>query len=528
LLTWAGLASAQALPFLLGVSLIILAAVPVLRWSRVSDAVAYTVPAIVLLVWWLLPADALDRWLPEMSSDFNIFITSGLVMVTASTWIVMYNSNRLIARVAPVLSSIGGVAPVLRTAIAYPLTNRFRTGMTLAMFTLVVFTLVVGVVTTNAFTEAFNDIDTYGGGFDVRAEAVRINPVDDLPSELASNPDLNAADFDVIAEQSLVGIEGVQAGTDNEPAAYPLRGYSDEFFENTTYGLGAIARGYESPAEVWAAVRDNPNLAVIDALPVPRRENFNFGQPTIDFKVEGFYFDDGEFDAFDVVIREPVSGAEKTVTVIGVLPDTAPWFLIGISVSQDAVESAFPTQAQPNSYLIDLADGADAKGISESLESQFLENGMEATVLREELDDLVSFNKTFNYVVEGFLGLGLIVGVAALGVISARSVVERRHEIGVMRAIGFERERVQASFLIESCMVAVVGIVVGTALGLGISFNIIRDTKAEASWENLDYTVPWLALGIIFAIVIAASLLTAYLPARQASKVYPAEALRYE
>jgi putative ABC transport system permease protein len=150
---------------------------------------------------------------------------------------------------------------------------------------------------------------------------------------------------------------------------------------------------------------------------------------------------------------------------------------------------------------------------------------MEATVLRDELDDLVAFNKTFNYVVEGFLGLGLIVGVAALGVISARSVVERRHEIGVMRAIGFERERVQASFLIESCMVAVVGIVVGTLLGLGIAFNIIRDTKSQASWENL---VPWLGLGIVFAIVIAAALLTAYLPARQASRVFPAEALRYE
>jgi putative ABC transport system permease protein len=528
LMTWAGLQSAQALPFLLGVSLIILAAVPVLRWSRVPDAVAYTVPAIVLLVWWLLPSDALDRWLPEMSADFNIFITSGLVMVTASTWIVMYNSDRLIARVAPVLSRISGVAPVLRTAIAYPLTNRFRTGMTLAMFTLVVFTLVVGVVTTGAFTNAFDDINTYGGGFDMRAETVRINPVDDLRSELASNPDIDEADVEVVAGQSLVAIEGRQANTDNEPAAYPLRGYSREFFDNTTYKLGAIARGYNSPSAVWSAVRDNPNLAVIDSLPVPRRENFSFGAPETDFKVEGFYFDDGVFDPFDVVIRDPVSGAERTVTIIGVLPDTAPWFMIGISVSQDAVDAAFPEQSKPNAHLIALRDGADAAGISDALESQFLANGMQATVLREELDDLVSFNKTFNYVVEGFLGLGLIVGVAALGVISARSVVERRHEIGVMRAIGFESGRVQASFLIEACMVAVVGIVVGTALGLGISFNIIRDTKAEASWENLEYTVPWLALGVIFAIVIAASLLAAYLPARQASRVYPAEALRYE
>jgi hypothetical protein len=43
---------------------------------------------------------------------------------------------------------------------------------------------------------------------------------------------------------------------------------------------------------------------------------------------------------------------------------------------------------------------------------------------------------TFNRLIQGFMGLGLLVGVAALGVISARSVVERRQQIGVMRALG--------------------------------------------------------------------------------------------
>jgi putative ABC transport system permease protein len=202
--------------------------------------------------------------------------------------------------------------------------------------------------------------------------------------------------------------------------------------------------------------------------------------------------------------------------------------MIGLSTSQRTVEQAFPEQAQPIAHLMKLGPGADAEQISDTLEAQFIQNGMEAVVLQEELNDFVAVNRTFNYIVEGFLGLGLIVGVAALGVISARAVVERRHEIGVMRAIGFERERVQLSFLIESCMVAVVGIAVGTALGIVISFNIIRDTKSQASWETMDYSVPWLALGIIFAIVLVSALVTAYLPARQASRVYPAEALRYE
>jgi putative ABC transport system permease protein len=400
--------------------------------------------------------------------------------------------------------------------------------MTLAMFTLVVFTLVVGAVTTNAFTDAYNDVEIYGGGFDIRAETVRVNPVPDMEAAITDAPGIDPSQIDVIADQSLAAVEARQVETDNQFADYPLRGLDDQFFYNTTYGMAATAEGYDSPADVWSALKGNPTLAVIDGLPAPRRDNFDFGQEPIDFQVEGFFVEDETFAAFDVEVRDPATGNQTTLTVIGVLPDVVPQYMIGISTSQPAIDNAFPEQAQPNAHFMKLAPGADAGQISDNLEARFIENGMEAVVLEEELADFVAFNRTFNYIVEGFLGLGLIVGVAALGVISARAVVERRHEIGVMRAIGFERERVQLSFLIESCMVAVVGILVGTTLGIIISFNIIRDTKSQASWETMDYSVPWLALGIIFAIVLAAALLTAWLPARQASRVYPAEALRYE
>ena len=74
-------------------------------------------------------------------------------------------------------------------------------------------------------------------------------------------------------------------------------------------------------------------------------------------------------------------------------------------------------------------------------------------------------NRTFNRLIQGFMGLGLVVGVAALGVISARAVVERRQQIGVLRAIGFRRGMVQAVFLIESSFIALTSIVAGTVLG---------------------------------------------------------------
>jgi ABC-type antimicrobial peptide transport system permease subunit len=61
-----------------------------------------------------------------------------------------------------------------------------------------------------------------------------------------------------------------------------------------------------------------------------------------------------------------------------------------------------------------------------------------------------------------------------------------------------------------------------------MAFNVIDDTRQQPSWENISFAVPWLNLLIIFAIVYAAALVASYLPARQASSVYPAAALRYE
>ena len=282
---------------------------------------------------------------------------------------------------------------------------------------------------------------------------------------IEQTPGLNRSDFGVISAQSLAPVQARQLDTDSQPGDYPLRGLSDSFFDYTSYGMATIAEGYDSPREVWQALKRDPSLAVVDGLVVPRRDNFNFGPVAADFQLEGFYVEDGTFKPVPIEVIDPLTGATHQLTVIGVLPDVIPDYMIGITTSQRFVETAFPNHAQPFAHLVEVKDPADAKRIAGELESAFLANGMEATVLSEELEDLVAVNKTFNYLIQGFIGLGLVVGVAALGVVSARTVVERRQEIGVMRAIGFEQGRVQISFLIESSMVAVAGLVVGTVLG---------------------------------------------------------------
>jgi putative ABC transport system permease protein len=133
-----------------------------------------------------------------------------------------------------------------------------------------------------------------------------------------------------------------------------------------------------------------------------------------------------------------------------------------------------------------------------------------------------------NRIILGFLGLGLVIGVAALGVVSARSVVERRQQIGVLRAIGFQRRMVQLSFLLESSVIALGAIVLGTVFGVAIAYNVIQDSAANPSWSQLSLSLPWATFAIVFVAVYAAALLATFIPARRASRIAPASALRYQ
>jgi putative ABC transport system permease protein len=528
LLALAGLQGGQTTPWMLGTSLLVISLIPILQGAGGSDRFGYTLASALLVVWWLLPFDALDFILPEMTSDISIFILSGVMVVAGATWAVMYNSDLILRGIMAVFGRVRWLAPILKAAIAYPLMSRFRTGVTLALFTLVVFTLVVVATVSNAFTAALDDEDAFGGGYDIRASTVPVNPIKDLEGALAGAPGVDASAVERVANASIIPLELRQSGVGRDFEPYVVHGLDDAFLGGDRDELAAIADGYASPREVWQALAEQPGLAVVDGFVVPRRDDYGSALAPPDFQLEGFFIEDETFAPIPIEARDPQTGALLRLTVIGVLRDSAPPFLLGVSTAQETLAAALGDRVVPSVHYVALRPGADASAMANALEAAFLTNGMEAERLAEELDEFVGTNRIFNNIMQGFMGLGLIVGVAALGVISARSVVERRQQIGVLRSIGFQPRMVQLAFLLESSFVSILGIVTGTALGLVLSFNIIRDAGTTANWESVRFVVPWLNLGIIFAIVYAASLLATLLPARRASRVYPAEALRYQ
>ena len=194
--------------------------------------------------------------------------------------------------------------------------------------------------------------------------------------------------------------------------------------------------------------------------------------------------------------------------------------------SRRGLDEAIPFRIPTTTYRFKAAEGVDVALLSKGLESAFRENGMESDVLSDLVDEIAAANRAFNYLFTSFMGLGLLVGIASLGVVSLRAVVERRQQIGVLRAIGYRRMMVQLSFLTESSFVVLMGTAIGVGLGTVISYNIVKDIQEDIA--AVRFAIPWLQIGIIVTIAYVFSLATTFLPARQASRIYPAEALRYE
>ena len=176
-------------------------------------------------------------------------------------------------------------------------------------------------------------------------------------------------------------------------------------------------------------------------------------------------------------------------------------------------------------YFLRLPEEADARATANTIESTFSRSGVQTTLPKEQLAESRSSINSIYDLLQGFMGLGLLIGIVALGVVTIRAVVERRQQIGVLRAIGFQRGMVQAVFLVENMFVAGLGTLIGYALALTFAYNLYLQVAAD---QGLSFLPPWLTLIGIGLAVFAATLFTAWLNARQGAKVVIAEALRYQ
>jgi putative ABC transport system permease protein len=143
---------------------------------------------------------------------------------------------------------------------------------------------------------------------------------------------------------------------------------------------------------------------------------------------------------------------------------------------------------------------------------------------------------TFFRVLDLLLGIfsSLALAVATLGIVNTlvMAVLERRREIGILKALGAADGDVKQLFFVEAGVMGFLGGILGTVLGWLIGRTLTLGTNIYLHRQNLPSveisSVPlWLALfGIGFA--VAVSLIAGLYPASRAARLDPVQALRYE
>ncbi len=524
-----GLASGQAGPFGLGFSAVVFGAAIVLAQLRFPARPVYTTAGLLLLVAWLLLAGGNTPigYINDLDGDIEMFFISGVSMVLASTFVLVYNTDRLLGVLTLAGAAFPSLVPAIRTAIAYPLSNKFRTGMTIAMISLVMFALVMMSTMNSNFDRIFLS-DKALGGYEVVATENAGNPIGDLKEDLAIQgfdvSDIARVDKIDEANTSVSDVKQLLvSGETTSYDSYAVHGLGAGFIANNGLNFQARANGFDSDAAVWQAMAQNPDYAVIDAFAMP---SGGFGDGGGGFTLTGIKATDRTFDPIQVSVRDSANQTLRNVKIIGVLSTEASGLYSGLLLSKPAFDDVF---AKPGASLhyVRLEPGVDANATAKAIEKTLLFRGVQADSLRKLIDDYQAQSRGFLYLIQGFMGIGLFVGIAAVGVIAFRTVVERRQQIGMLRAIGYTRRAVAISFLMESSFTALLGIGSGIGLGLLLAYQLVSTDEFVPGGVRGFY-IPWMQILAIGGFAFVASFVMTLIPARQASGIPIADALRYE
>jgi len=235
------------------------------------------------------------------------------------------------------------------------------------------------------------------------------------------------------------------------------------------------------------------------------------------------------------VIQVAAMGRSTSLRVAGVLKrygfTFAGWVDGSVIASVELVERRGALKHYP--YVLVVVDDPSHVELVVDLIKELFEDDVTLFVVKDVIRQIVSVMEGITIVIGGVAAVTLV--VAAVGLMNAMftAVAERTRIIGVLRALGVKRRGIMTLFIVESLILALLGLAVGLPIGLATGFLLVTyggmgPATPFGGTAAPSITIEPLHLALIVAAPLILSLIGALPPAYRASRLEPAQALRQE
>ena len=279
------------------------------------------------------------------------------------------------------------------------------------------------------------------------------------------------------------------------------------------FGFGSLGGEPQALASAGGPVQDMIDATMIDGQLQPRENSLVVSRSVAR--------DKGWVYGATVPLVAP-DGSESSLTVTGVYEDSQ---ILGPFITgRDVYERLVPENLRSTfNVLASPADGVSDDEAIAAVTTELEDIPIASVQSKQQfIDTQAGSVDQLLTIIYALLGLALV--IAVLGIVNtlALSVIERRTEIGMLRAVGMQRSQVRRTINLESTQIAVFGALIGAVVGVYLGWTFVTVLAAD----GLKVTViPWTMIGIVLVCSAFVGVLASLWPAHRAAKTDPLEAI---
>ncbi len=242
-----------------------------------------------------------------------------------------------------------------------------------------------------------------------------------------------------------------------------------------------------------------------------------------------------EYFKNDIGLNDRITINESEFVVVGILEkasmvassDLDPTIFLTTKSAQDVLGTD-----EVSMMMVKIRDIDRAEEIAEDIEEKIdenhnLEGFTEAMSMSSMMEQIGTVFMIIQVVLVGIASIALVVGCIGIMNTMLMSVMERTHEIGIMKAIGATNRNIMFLFLVEAGMISLIGGILGCILGTIVAKAICTIASAYMGMDMPAIVTPTVAIGSIL-VAILVGVVSGLYPARKAAMMSPIEAVRYE